>query len=160
METLQILLTSLISFLGFLGGIILYFLVKEEVTQGRQYINLFAASIILMFSAYLFNGLGVILPIRILLYLILIAGLAFVKIPVFLIYPVLGLGLALSSSKGSLFFTETALIFTYGLAVGSLAALSAKRTGYGKSQQFAESLLAMAKNGLFFLPILIALLAF
>jgi hypothetical protein len=158
MDNLQILIASLISFLGFGAGIIVYFFTKKEVQQGKQYLKLFTAGIMLMFSAYLFNNLGIALLVRVILYTILVAVLAFVNIPVQIAYLILGAGLGLFAANDTLFFTGAALIFAYGLAAGSMEAEAAARKHYKRNGKLAGYLIATAKNGLFFLPILLFIL--
>lgn len=109
----------LISFLGLIFGLILKKIAKEEVVDGRTYLDLFEKIVLVLIIIVLFPNLS--LSFNAIMYLVVGVLFGYIIGKYLTVYFYLGLSLVLSFlfSK-NFFFLSNVLVFLFGLPRGSL----------------------------------------
>ena len=117
MNYLWVLLTC---FIGLFMGVLISFMSKEELKDGRKYFLFSKKVIFVLIIFFLIYFLNVKLIYNLLIAVILLLVLFKFKIKEYITYNLLGIIFYLSSLNESLFKINASLIFIYGLFVGGL----------------------------------------
>ncbi len=129
MELINYTLTSIVSFLGLILGIILAYIAKEELKQGKKYF-IFLQKVILtliFFFIFYYLKLNIFFIIILSLIFFILIYLYNEKIKTYYIYPFLAILFYFSSKNVELFKIQAFLIFLYGFPTGSLLTKVKKR---------------------------------
>jgi len=147
--SLMYLLTSIISYLGVIGGFALANISPEELKPGRKYFDAvmdFTFIILMLLLLYFRNpAIGVIIIIAIGVYLKFGRGMTAMKIE----YGILGVVFALLAADQLMFKIAASLVFIFGLAGGTLCVM--KHQEKSRAWQFFYVLFS---NSLFFVTAL------
>ena len=141
-------LASIISYLGLLAGVILVKMAPEEQNPGKKYFILIKKIIFLLIIAFLlaYYQINFIFSSFLLLFLFILMLAKKIRLEKSaLAYFFLGIVLSLSSKFTDLFIIESALVFLYGIAAGSLLLKQ-------KSENYRE---IFVSNLWFFAPVVI-----
>ena len=123
MQIMTYFLASIISYLGLLAGVILVKMAPEEQNPGKKYFILIKKIIFLLIIAFLlaYYQINFIFSSFLLLFLFILMLAKKIRLEKSaLAYFFLGIVLSLSSKFTDLFIIESALVFLYGIAAGSL----------------------------------------
>lgn len=148
MQIMTYFLASIISYLGLLAGVILVKMAPEEQNPGKKYFILIKKIIFLLIIAFLlaYYQINFIFSSFLLLFLFILMLAKKIRLEKSaLAYFFLGIVLSLSSKFTDLFIIESALVFLYGIAAGSLLLKQ-------KSENYRE---IFVSNLWFFAPVVI-----
>lgn len=117
-------LAAVVVFMGIVSGIILAFIAKEELKQGKRYFvlmrNLLLALIVVFLLYFYYINKYLILIISVLLFL----SLSKINLKKdYIVYWLTGIVLLLVSKNKDFLLIESILIFLYGLPAGTLFAM-------------------------------------
>lgn len=113
-------LVLLTCFIGLFAGVLISFLAKEELKDGKKYFIFSKRIFFVLIIFFLIYFLKIILIVNLLVALILIFVLFKFKIKEYITYNLLGIIFYISYLNTDLFKINASLIFVYSIFIGSL----------------------------------------